>query len=102
MTSTVRSTPNRVRVVRQALTPSRPSSERSLSAGVQLGVLGRNQRADEVVRTVVDRLEVVLRVVALVEDQGDVFGALFAVARDERVGQAGEGGRLVSGVGMVQ
>ena len=58
------------------------------------------------VRAVGDRLEVVFRVVALVEDQGDVFGTAvdLAVACDERVGQAGESGGigLVSRVGMMQ
>jgi len=59
-----------------------------------------------VVGAALDGLEVVLGVVALVEDQGHVFGPVgdLAIAGDELVRQAGEGRGigLVAGIGAVE
>ena len=65
----------------------------------QVGVLGGDQRAHEVIGRGLDGLEIVLGVVALVEDQGDVFDALdeLLAPGHEGVGQPGEGG----GVGLI-
>ncbi len=56
----------------------------------QLGVLGRDQRPDEVVGTLVDGLEVIQGVIPLIEDQGDVFHlrGQDVVALDQFLGQA--------------
>ena len=74
--------------------------------GQQVGVLRGHQRADEVERAALDPVEVFLRVVALVEDQRDVLGAVgeFAATAGEVRGEAAEGGGigLVAGVGAVQ
>ena len=72
----------------------------------QVRVLCRHQRADEVERALLDQREILLRVVALVEDQRDVLGpgAEFAAALGEVLGEAVEGGRVgtVAGIGAVQ
>jgi hypothetical protein len=74
--------------------------------GQQFRVLRGHQRADEMKRTLGDRPQVGRRVVALVEDQGDVDGALrqLAAASRELAGDRAEGFGvvLVAGVGVVE
>lgn len=72
----------------------------------QFGMLGWDQGADEVKRSLLDRLEVILRVVALVKDQGDVTDSLAQgpAPLGQLLGHAAEGGgiMLVAGIGVVQ
>ena len=74
--------------------------------GQQFGMLSWDQGADEVKRSLLDGLEVILRVVALVKDQGDVMDSLTqgSAPLGEFIGHAAEGGgiMLVAGIGVVQ
>jgi len=74
--------------------------------GQQFGMLRWDQRADEVERSLLDRLEVILRVVALVKDQRDVTDSLAqgTAPLGQFLGHAAEGGgiMLVAGIGVVQ
>ncbi len=72
----------------------------------QFGMLGWDQGTDEVKRSLLDGLEVILRVVALVKDQGDVTDSLpqGPAPLGQLFGHAAEGGgiMLVAGIGVVQ
>ena len=72
----------------------------------QVGVLGGHQGADEVERALPHALQVLARVVALVEDQRDALGAVgdLAAAPGQLGGQASEHGRVraVARTGAVQ
>ena len=74
--------------------------------GQQFGMLRWDQGADEVKRPLLDCLEVVLGVVALVKDQRDVTDSLAqgTAPLGQLLGQATEGGgiMLVAGIGVVQ
>jgi len=78
-----------------------------LSAGAQqFGMLGCDQGADEVKRSLLDGFEVILGVVTLVKDQGDVPDSLAqgSAPLGQLLGHAAEGGgvMLVAGIGVVQ
>lgn len=72
----------------------------------QFGMLGWDQGAHEVKRSLFDGLEVIPRVVALVKDQGDVTDSLAqgSAPLGQLLGHAAEGGgiMLVAGIGVVQ
>jgi len=74
--------------------------------GQQFGMLRWDQGADEVKRSLLDQLEVILGVVALVKDQGEVMDSFAqgTAPLGQLVGHATEGGgiMLVAGIGMVQ
>ncbi len=72
----------------------------------QVGMLGWDQGADEAKRSLLDRPEVILRVVALVKDQCDVTDSLAQgpAPLGQFLGHAAEGGgiMLVARIGVVQ
>jgi hypothetical protein len=74
--------------------------------GQQIGVLGGNQRTDKVQSTMVHKFEVLGRVVALVEDQGDLTNLLRerAAAFEQLLGHTvkGHGIGLIAGVGVMK
>ncbi len=74
--------------------------------GQQFRMLCWNQGTDEVERSLLDRLEVILRVVAFIKDQRDVMDSLAqgTTPLGQLVGHATEGGgiMLVAGIGVVQ
>jgi len=74
--------------------------------GQQFGMLRGDQGADEVKRSLLDRLEVVLRVVALIKNQRDVMDSLAqgTAPLGQFLGHAAKGAgiMLVAGIGVVQ
>ena len=71
----------------------------------QVSVVRRHQRTDKVIGAIGHRRQVIFGVVALIEDQGDVFGPLgeIAIAFHQRVGQTAKCRRigLITRVGVV-
>ena len=69
-------------------------------------MLGGHERADEMERRVPDRFQILLRVVALVEDERDMLGSSgdLAAALGQARGEAAEGGGVgaIAGIGPVQ